>query len=92
MTVKNIYEKSLPCMGDKIIHYDICENMVDNVIHYGIQISDKVGDENRKETIQDISPDKNLVCNLIDYLFQNVIDVTHFKDVVEDYILMSENV
>lgn len=92
MTVKNIYEKSLHCMGDKIIHYDICENAVDNTIHYGIQISDKVGDESRKEIINDISPDKNLVCNLIDYLFENTIDVTHFKDIVEDYLLMCENV
>lgn len=90
--VKNIYEKSLPCMRNKVIRYNICENLNGDVINYGIEIAESSDGLSRKEIVEDISPDKDFVYNLITYLCENVVDVTHFKDIVEDYILMCEKV
>ncbi len=92
MTVKNIYEKSLPCMGNKVIRYNVCENSVGDTTNYGIEVTESSDNSNMKETIENISPNKDFVYDLITYLNENVVDATHFKDIVEDYILMSENV
>lgn len=92
MTVKNVCEKSISCMGNKIIRYSICKNLIGGTAHYGIQLSESSKNLNQEESIENISPNKDFVYDLIKYLYENVIDVTHFKDIVEDYILMCEKV
>ncbi len=92
MTVKNIYEKSLPCMGNKVIRYNVCEELIGDTTNYGIEITESSDTSDRKQIIKNISPSKDFVYDLTTYLCENVVDVTHFEDIVQDYILMREKV
>ena len=90
MTVENLYEKSLHSMANKTIRYNLCETSDGDINHYEVQICENSPKINREETIESISPDKKFVCELIEYLCENVIDTAHFNDIVQDYIWMRE--
>ena len=90
MIIKNLFEKRITMMNNKIIKYNICEFECDGQMHYGIQIAEKSGRDYKEETIEGISPNKNFVYSLLLYLHENIIDTVHFKDIVNDYILQSE--
>jgi hypothetical protein len=77
-------------MGGKVIDYNVCEDEHDNAIHYGIQVTDRTGEDYNEEMIEDISPSKDFIYNLLMYLYENSIDTVHFRDIVEDYIFKSE--
>ncbi len=86
MVVKNVYQKSIPCMG-KTIEYKMLESFYDDYsYYYGIQIKEFYKDNYFEELIEDISSNKTFVYNLITYLYENGIDTVHFKDIVEDYM------
>ncbi len=86
MIIKNIYEKKLPIMNNKILKYNLCEGEEGNRTNYGIQLTEDTDKIHREEIIWDISSDKNFVNNLLMYLSENVIDTVHFRDIIEDYI------
>lgn len=90
MIIKNLLEKSITMMNNKIIKYNICEHKHDNQIHYGIQIIEKNGRNYKEEIIKGISPNKNFVYSLLLYLYENIIDTVHFKDIVNDYMMQIE--
>ncbi len=90
MIIRNLYEKSLPIMNNKVIKYNICENKYSGQTHYGIQIIEEIGRKHNEEMIESISPNKNFVYGLLSYLCENTVDTVHFKDIVDDYILKNE--
>ena len=89
MVIKNIYQKSIPCMN-KTIKYEMLETFYDDCICYGIQIKEFYKDNYFEELIEDISSNKAFVNNLITYLYENAVDTVHFKDIIEDYIVASD--
>lgn len=91
MIIKNFCEKSLPTAYGKVIKYNICESEYSGHTHYGIHIIEQIGEDQIEETIENISPNKNFVCDLLTYLCENLIDTVHFKDIVEDYLIKSED-
>lgn len=92
MIIKTFCEKNLSSMGGKIIRYNLCEVKYGSYIHYGIQIAEHIGKTHNKETLENISTNKDFVHELLLYLCENLIDTVHFKDIVEDYLLKSENI
>ncbi len=90
MVIKNLCEKKLSAMNNKVIKYNVCESKCDSQMHYGIQIVEDVGENHNEETIEGISTSENFVYNLLSYLYDNIIDTVHFRDIVDDYILESE--
>ncbi len=85
--MKSIYKKILKHSENKIITYGILETLEENKTHYGIYVSEEVNGIVREEAIESIFPNKNMILNLIDRLCENAIDIIHFKDIVEDYLL-----
>ena len=53
---------------------------------YGIEVVSFSEDKNEVEKIENVSYEKDKVMNIITLLYENAVDITHFKDVVEDYI------
>ena len=86
--MKTIEEVVLKCVGDKIIQYFLLTNTDEyGKVMYGICISEQIkGNVSTRETIENISDDKNFVSDLINHLSENVIDTVHFKDIVDDYM------
>ena len=66
--IYNIFTKICNQIINKVIRYNICENLNGDVINYGIEIAESSDDLSRKEIVEDISPDKDFVYNLITYL------------------------
>ncbi len=88
--LKNIYNLNQRNSFDRNIEYNLYESDDINKKYYGIQvklISEKIREE---VNIKDISCNLDFVKNLIDYLYENAVSTVHCKDVVEDYMLLSE--
>ncbi len=88
--IKNIYSLNQKNSLDRVMEYNLCESGDLNEKYYGIQvklISEKINEEIK---IEDISCDMNFVMNIIDYLYENAVDIVHCKDIIEDYMLLLE--
>lgn len=82
-----LYGKILNLEEDKTIQYSMIINMLDSIPHYGVHLSQNITGVREEESIPEVSCNKDSVCGLIDALYQNCVNMLHFKDVVEDYIL-----
>lgn len=92
MSTQSVYVNELTSMEGKKIEYRITACEKDGCEQYGIQVITDAKDYHEEETVDMISPDKDFVKEIITYLYQNSVDTVHFKDVLDDYILKSENV
>ncbi len=96
MIIKNLYESNCSGMDSfkrscKIIKYNLCESVTEeDGIGYGIQVITYFEDFYEGKIIKAISKDINLVKKLIKFLYENCVDVVHFEDIVQDYILNNE--
>ena len=91
MDIKNLYEKNFSSLG-KTVFYNLVKTQDEGENSFGIQIVTKSRSYEEKETIKDISQKEDFVKKIINYLYENAVDTTHFKDVVEDYILKMEGI
>ena len=77
----------------KTIEYNLCKSITeDGETGFGIQVVVHFKNFCEEETIESISVDENFVKMLIKFLYDYRIDVIHFKDIVSDYMLNSEEV
>lgn len=83
MKKEKIHELKQTVFGGRIIDYYL---LYESNNSYGIEIMLKSKNKNEDLKISDISKDKNIVVNLIKYLYENSVDTIHFKDIVEDYV------
>ena len=93
MIITNLYENNCSGMDSskqscKIIKYNLCESTTEE--GYGIQVTTHFEDFYEEKIIKAISKDISLVKNLIKFLYENCVDVIHFEDIVQDYILNNE--
>ena len=94
MLIKNLYIKKYTNILDfiqkeKIIQYDLCETIDKynkDIISYGIRVKSFYEGRYEEEILTEISKNKNLVENIIKYLYENSLDVMNFKDVVSDLL------
>lgn len=91
MNIKNLHEKNFSTLG-KTVFYNLAKTESAGKNYFGIQIITQAKDYLDEETIKDISPNEDFVKKIINYLYENAVDNTHFKDVTEDYILKIEGV
>lgn len=87
MKKEKIYELKQSVFEERIINYYLCEN--DS--KYGIEIMIETKNENEISQISNISKNKNFVVTLIKHLYENAIDTIHFKDVVDDYLALTQH-
>ncbi len=86
MNIHNTYTKTLTALNEKTIEYKIISEKFENKTCYGIQVSEKSEKFSNSESIKNISDSFELVKKIALCLFENSIDTSHFKDIVEDYI------
>ena len=86
MKITKIYELNQTVGEKRTINYNLCENTIENQVIYGIEIVSFSEDKKEVEKIENVSCEKDKVMNIITLLYENAVDITHFKDVVEDYI------
>ena len=86
MKTTKIYELNQTVGGKRTINYNLCENAVENQMIYGIEIVSLSEDKKEIEKIENVSYEKDEVIKIITLLYENAVDITHFKDIVEDYI------
>ena len=86
MKITKIYELNQTVGEKRTINYNLCENTIENQLIYGIEIVSFSNDTKEIEKIENVSYEKDKVMKLITLLYENAVDTTHFKDVVEDYI------
>ena len=91
MNIKNLYQKNFFSLG-KTVFYNLIQTEFEGKSSFGIQVITKAANHLEDETIKDISPNEDFVKKIINYLYENAVDNTHFKDVTEDYILSLESV
>ncbi|MBQ2672121.1 MAG: hypothetical protein IJG00_04890 [Clostridia bacterium] len=91
MDIKNLYEKNFSSLN-KTVFYNLVKTKSEGKDSFGIQIVTKLRNYEEKEIINDISRKEDFVKKIINYLYENAVDTTHFKDVVEDYILKMEGI
>lgn len=87
MQIKNIYNVVKKSSGGKVLKYNLCEDNNSDEKCYGIEVLLEDNGLAEREIIKDISNDKSEVLSLIDYLYENGVDIVHFREVVEDYIV-----
>ena len=85
---ENIYILCQRSFGGRKLEYNLCESENDSILNktYGIELILRSADINESVRVEDISPNKREVLNLIDCLSENGVDTIHFRDVIEDYI------
>ena len=86
MKIEKIYELNQTLAIKRSIIYNLCECTVQGKTVYGIEIIVNSNDKQESSKIENVSYDKNQVVNIITLLYENAVDISHFKDVVEDYI------
>ena len=86
MKTEKIYELNQTVTVERKITYNLCESTTEGKTVYGIEIVVISNDKQESSTIENVSCDKNQVINIITLLYENAVDISHFKDVVEDYI------
>ena len=86
MKIEKIYELNQTLAIKRSIIYNLCESTVEGKTVYGIEIIVNSNDKQESSKIENVSYDKNQVVNIITLLYENAVDISHFKDVVEDYI------
>lgn len=82
MNKEKIHTLIQESLGGRVLEYNLYE---DNR-NYGIELTLSSDSLNEKVKMDNISNDKEMVVELIDYLYENAVDTIHAKDVVEDYI------
>ncbi len=91
MNIKNLHEKNFFSLG-KTVFYNLIQAEFEGKSSFGIQVITKAASYSEEEIIKDISPNEDFVKKIINYLYENAVDNTHFKDVTEDYILNLESI
>lgn len=91
MDIKNLYEKNFSSLN-KTVFYNLVKTKSEGEDSFGIQIVTKTENYEEKEIIKDISQKEDFVKKMIKYLYENAVDTTHFKDVIDDYILKMERI
>lgn len=85
MKVKNLYVHKFSKLeygiqSSKTVYYNICYDKM-----FGIQVVEKMGTTVYEDTVY-ISEDEDVVINIIEYLYENAVDVALFKNVIEDLL------
>lgn len=86
MKIEKIYELNQTIAMKRKTIYNLWENEIESQTVYGIEIVVFSNNKQESSKIENISRDKNQVINIITLLYENAVGISHFKDVVEDYI------
>lgn len=89
MKIRKIYKNKLTTLRKKTIEYSIFSEKFENKTSYGISVSEKCEHFSNYESIKNISSDFESVNKLAKCLAESAIDTSHFKDIVEDYIVLN---
>ena len=85
--IKNIHKLVQKSFLKRNLFYNLCESSGEGSKFYGIEILTEYKNSVEREIIRNISNDKSVVLNLIECLYENAVSVTHFRDIIEDYII-----
>ncbi len=91
--VKTIFKKEFSeikgIQKKEEILYRLSDDIVDGNSTYGIQVFSICEDNETSESVQNISSSKEMVLDIIKYLYENSVKTENFKDIIFDMYKLS---